>query len=67
MPSGVSSASAAWYQGAASQGTGGSFLAAIPFVLANGSTDDLVHLLQSVSITATNDSGVSTAVTVPIP
>ena len=64
----VSTASTAWYQGAASQGTGGSFLAAIPFVLANGSsTDDLVHLLQSLSITATNDSGVSTAVTVPIP
>ena len=64
----VTSASSAWYQGAASQTTGGSFLAAIPFVLQNGSsTEDLVHRLQSLSITATNDAGVSTPVTVPIP
>jgi hypothetical protein len=63
----VSTASASWYQSTASQGTGGSFLAAIPFVLANGgSTDDLVHRLQSLSVTATNDVGVSTTVTVPI-
>ena len=63
----VSTASGAWYQSAASQAAGGSFLAAIPIVLANGSsTDDLVHRLQSLSITATNEIGASAAVTVPI-
>jgi len=63
----VSTAAASWYQSSASQTAGGTFLAAIPFVLANGnSTDDLVHKLQSLSITATNQTGVSTSVTVPI-
>ena len=63
----VSTAASGWYQSAASQGSGGSFLATIPFLLANGSsTDDLVHRLQSLSVTATNETGVSTAVTVPI-
>jgi hypothetical protein len=64
----VAAAASAWYQSAASQGVGGSFLAAIPFVLQNGnSTDDVVHRIESLSITATNDAGVSVAVTVPIP
>ncbi|HEY2845046.1 MAG TPA: hypothetical protein VGJ09_15395, partial [Bryobacteraceae bacterium] len=64
----VSTAASGWYQSAASQSSGGAFAAAIPISLANGSsTDDLVHRLQSLSITATNDAGVSTAVTVPIP
>ncbi len=64
----ASSASSAWFQGATSQGFGGSFLVAIPFVLSNGSTTtDLVHLLQSLSITATNVVGASNAVTVSIP
>ena len=63
----VTTPSASWYQSAASQGAGGSFLAAIPFVLASGSsTDDLVHRLQSLTVTATNNAGVSTAVTVPM-
>jgi len=63
----VSTAASGWYQSAASQSSGGSFLAAIPFSLANGSsTDDLVHRLQSLSVTASNETGVSTAVTVPI-
>jgi hypothetical protein len=64
----VSSASSAWSQSAASQGFGGSFLMAIPFNLSNGNTTaDLVHLLQSLSITATNDVGASSAVSVTIP
>jgi len=63
----VNSAAGTWYQSSASQGTGGLFLAAIPFVLGNGSgTDDLVHRLASLSVTATNETGVSAAVTVPI-
>ena len=64
----VSSAASSWFQGAASQGFGGSFSVAVPFSLSNGSTtDDLVHLLQSLSITATNDVGTSSAISVPIP
>jgi len=64
----VSSAASAWFQGTASQGFGGSFEVAIPFVLGNGSTtDDLVHLLQSLSITATNDVGQASAISVAIP
>jgi hypothetical protein len=64
----VSSSSAAWFQSATSQGFGGSFLVAIPFVLSNGSTTtDLVRLLQSLSITATNETGVSNAISVAIP
>jgi hypothetical protein len=63
----VSAASAAWYQSSASQNAGGSFLAAIPFVLTSGnSTDDLVRRLQSVSVSATNDEGASAAATVVI-
>ena len=64
----VSSASSAWSQSPASQGFGGSFLVTIPFTLSNGNTTgDLVHLLQSLSITATNDVGTSSALSVPIP
>jgi hypothetical protein len=64
----VSSASAAWFQGAAASGFGGSFLLAIPFTLSSGSsTANLVDLLQSVSITATNDVGTSSSIVVPIP
>jgi hypothetical protein len=64
----LSSAASSWFQGAASQGFGGSFLVAIPFSLSNGSTtNDLVHLLQSLSITATNDVGTSSAISVSIP
>lgn len=64
----VSTSSAAWYQGAASQAFGGSFLVAIPFTLQNGSsTADLVHMLQSLSITAVNDVGTSSGTTVAIP
>ena len=61
-------ASTAWFQSTASQGFGGTFLVTIPFVLSNGSTaTDLVHLLQSLSITATNDVGASSALSVVIP
>lgn len=64
----VSSASGAWFQTTTSQAYGGAFLIEIPFVLSNGSTtDDLVHRLQSLSITATNGVGTSSALTVPIP
>ena len=64
----VSSASSAWFQSTTSQPFGGSFLIAIPFVLSNGSsTADLVHLLQSLSIIASNDVGASSSLSVPIP
>ena len=64
----VSSSSTSWFQGTASQGFGGAFLVAIPFTLQNGNTTtDLVHLLQSLSITATNDVGASSAISVSIP
>ncbi len=64
----VTSASSAWFQSTAAQGFGGSFLVAIPFVLSNGSTtSDLVHMLQSLSITAANDVGTSSATSVTIP
>jgi hypothetical protein len=64
----VSSASSAWYQSAASTPSGGAFLIEIPFVLSNGSsTDDLVHMLQSLTITATNGVGVSSSISAPIP
>lgn len=65
----TSSTAASWFQSTVSQGFGGSFLVAIPFNLSNGSTTatDLVHLLQSLSITAKNDVGASTALSVSIP
>lgn len=64
----VSGGAGSWYQATASQATGGAFLVTIPFALSNGSnTDDLVHKLQSLTITATNDVGSSSAVTVNIP
>jgi hypothetical protein len=64
----LNSAATSWFQGTASQGFGGTFMVAIPFNLSNGSTTtDLVHLLQSLSITATNDVGVSSALSVSIP
>jgi hypothetical protein len=62
----VSSAAGSWFQGTASQGFGGSFLVAIPFNL-SGTTADLVHALQSLSITATNEVGGSSSVNVAIP
>jgi hypothetical protein len=64
----VTSAASSWFQGATSQAFGGSFLVAIPLALSNGSSNtDLVHMLQSLSITATNDVGASSAVSVSIP
>jgi len=64
----VSSAASSWFQGFGSQQFGGSFLVAIPFNLSNGSSNsDLVHLLQALSITGTNDVGASSAVSVTIP
>jgi hypothetical protein len=63
----VSSASAVWFQGSSADGFGGSFLVAISFVLSNGSsTTNLVQLLQSLSITATNEVGTSSVLAVPI-
>ena len=64
----IASSATSWFQSSTSQAFGGTFLVSIPFVLQNGSsTDDLVQRLQSVSITATNDTGSSTALIVPIP
>jgi hypothetical protein len=64
----VSAGSSSWFGSATSQGFGGGFLVAIPFNLSNGNaTADLVHMLQSLSITATNDVGASSAVPVTIP
>jgi hypothetical protein len=64
----LTSSAAAWFQSAASSSFGGAFQITIPFVLQNGSsTADLVHTLQSLSITATNAIGSSTALSVTIP
>jgi hypothetical protein len=64
----VTAASSAWFQSTTSQPFGGSFLVAIPFALQKGSsTDDLVHLIQSLSITVTNGAGKSSAMSVAIP
>jgi hypothetical protein len=64
----VSAASSGWFQSTASTPFGGAFLIAIPFVLSSGSsTSDLVHMLQSLTITATNSVGVSSSISVPIP
>ena len=61
----VSTASAAWFQSTASDGFGGSFVVAIPFTLQGGSASaNLVSLLQSLSITAVNDVGTSSALSV---
>ena len=63
----VSAASASWFQGTAASGFGGSFLVEVPFTLSNGnSTTNLVGLLQSLSITATNNAGTSSALVVPL-
>ena len=64
----LSSPSAAWFQSTVAQNFGGSFLIAVPFTLSGGSTGaDLVHMLQSLSLTATNDVGTSSALSVNIP
>jgi len=64
----LSAVSAVWFQSAAAKGFGGSFVVALPFNLSNGNTvGDLVHVLQSLSITVSNDEGTSSAVSVPIP
>jgi hypothetical protein len=63
----VTSAASSWFQSAASRDFGGAFQVAIPFTLQNGnSSDDLVRRLESLTITATNESGVSSALTVLI-
>ena len=63
----VSAASATWFQGTAASGFGGSFLVEVPFALSNGnSTTNLVGLLQSLSITATNNVGTSSSLVVPL-
>ena len=62
----LSSPSSAWFQGAASLPFGGSFLITVPFVLQGGG-GDMVRLLRSLSVTATNDAGTSDPITVTIP
>ena len=64
----VSSSSAAWFQGSAATGFGGSFLVAVPFTLSGGgSAANLVSYLKSLSITATNNVGTSSALVVTVP
>ena len=65
----ISAPSFSWFQSTVAQGFGGTFLVAIPFTLSGGGTTgaDLVHMLQSLSITAKNDVGASTALSVAIP
>ena len=64
----VGTAATAWFQSTGSQAFGGGFVIAIPFALQGGSSGtNLVSLLQSLSITATNDAGTSSAVSVTIP
>lgn len=64
----LSSPSASWFQGSAASGFGGSFLLEVPFTLSGGSsTANLVSFLQSLSITATNNVGTSSALVVSVP
>jgi hypothetical protein len=64
----VGAPASSWFQSAASQNTGGSFLTTISFNLQSGnSADDLVHLIQSLAVTITNDAGTSEAFTVKMP
>jgi hypothetical protein len=63
----VTSAAAAWFQGATSQEAGGGFQLSIPFALQNGNaTDDLVRRLQSLTITASNETGASAPLVIAI-
>lgn len=63
----LTSSSSAWFQSNASQNFGGTFSITIPFTLANGSsTADLVHLLQTLSVTANNDVGTSNSLSAPV-
>jgi len=64
----ASTAATTWFQGASSLSYGGGFSVTLVLALQNGSaTDDLVHRLQSLTITATNDIGTSTELTIPVP
>jgi hypothetical protein len=64
----ISAAARVWFQSSASQNLGGQFSIEIPFTLGNGSTGtDLTKSLSGVSVTATNETGTSNALTVVIP
>jgi hypothetical protein len=65
----ISAAARVWFQSSASQNLGGQFSIEIPFTLGNGSTSttDLTKSLSGVSVTATNETGASNALTVVIP
>ena len=59
----------AWFSSAQSQNFGGQFMVTVPFSVASSqtsSTTSPLSLLQSVSITASNDSGTSNAVVVAL-
>ena len=64
----LQSAALLWFQSTASQAFGGLFTVSVPItVQGNGNgTEDRVAKLSSVSVTATNEVGTSTALTVPI-
>jgi hypothetical protein len=63
----VSSIAEQWFQSTVSDNYGGSFLVAIPFTLSSGnSSANLIQLVQSLSVTATNDIGTSSALSVPL-
>ncbi len=68
VPISLGAAATAWFESATAAGFGGSFVVAVPFTLqGGGSTANPVGLLQSLSVTATNDVGTSPAVSVPVP
>jgi hypothetical protein len=61
----VEPASVVWFQSPQSQALGGLFSLSVPVTFQRGgSTEDLVRYLQSVSVTVSNDVGVSNAINI---
>jgi hypothetical protein len=65
----VSGASQGWFQSSASQAFGGQFVLAIPFNIqvSSGTLSSPANALESISVTASNGSGVSNSLTATIP
>lgn len=59
----LDSASLVWFESQASQAFGGLFTLTIPFTFAGEANQDLVSRIQSITVTLTNDVGVSNSVT----
>jgi hypothetical protein len=65
----ISGASQGWFQSSASQAFGGQFVLAIPFNIqvSSGTLSSPANALESISVTASNASGVSNSLTATIP